>query len=68
MRQRTVLREPSRASDDNQRQAEVVSALPVVRKLGVRTREINRQKYALKALRGDFDHVSPERPFDQEDR
>lgn len=31
--------------------------LPVFRRLGVRTRrEINREKYALKALRGDFDH------------
>lgn len=30
--------------------------LPVFRRLGVRTRkEINREKYALKALRGDFD-------------
>ena len=66
MRQRPALRVPSRAcafaSDDNQRQAEVMSALPVVRKLGVRTREINRQKYALKALSGDFDHVSGEGP------
>ena len=40
--------------------------LPVFRKIGVRTRrEINKEKYALKALRGDFDHVSPERPFDK---
>jgi hypothetical protein len=32
--------------------------LPVFRALGVRTRrEINREKYALKALRGDFDAV-----------
>jgi hypothetical protein len=31
--------------------------LPVFRRMGVRTRqEINREKYALKALRGDFDH------------
>jgi hypothetical protein len=30
--------------------------LPVFRRIGVRTRrEINREKYALKALRGDFD-------------
>ena len=33
--------------------------LPVFRKMGVRTkREINHEKYALKALRGDFDAVS----------
>ena len=33
--------------------------LPLFRRLGVRTRrEINREKYALKALRGDFDEVS----------
>jgi hypothetical protein len=33
--------------------------LPVFRRLGVRTRrEINREKYALKALRGDFDGVA----------
>lgn len=32
--------------------------LPVLRKLGVRTREeIDREKYALKALRGDFENV-----------
>lgn len=32
--------------------------LPVFRRVGVRTRrEINREKYALKALRGDFDTV-----------
>jgi hypothetical protein len=32
--------------------------LPVFRRMGVRTRrEINREKYALKALRGDFDGV-----------
>jgi hypothetical protein len=43
--------------------------LPVFRKMGVRTRrEINREKYALKALRGDFEHMSPETPRDQEDR
>ena len=34
--------------------------LPVFRRMGVRTRqEINREKYALKALRGDFDKVEP---------
>lgn len=33
--------------------------LPVFRRMGVRTRkEINREKYALKALRGDFDGLS----------
>jgi len=43
--------------------------LPVFRRMGVRTRrEINREKYALKALRGDFDHVSPERPSAREER
>lgn len=32
--------------------------LPVFRRMGVRTRtEINREKFALKALRGDFDSV-----------
>jgi hypothetical protein len=39
--------------------------LPVFRKMGVRTRrEINKEKYALKAFRGDFDDVSstPPRP------
>jgi hypothetical protein len=38
--------------------------IPVFRRMGVRTRkEINREKYALKALRGDFDETSlnPER-------
>lgn len=43
--------------------------LPVFRKMGVRTRrEINEEKYALKALRGDFEQASPERPLDQEKR
>ena len=33
--------------------------MPLFRKLGVRTRqEIEREKYALKALRGDFDQIS----------
>ena len=33
--------------------------LPVLRRLGVRTRqEIDQEKYALKVLRGDFDNVS----------
>jgi hypothetical protein len=42
--------------------------LPVFRRMGVRTRrEINQEKYALKALRGDFDLVSPETPPDQEE-
>jgi hypothetical protein len=32
--------------------------VPLFRRMGVRTRqEINREKYALKALRGDFDEV-----------
>lgn len=43
--------------------------LPVFRKMGVRTRrEINQEKYALKALRGDFEHVSPHSPSDREER
>lgn len=43
--------------------------LPVFRKMGVRTRrEINKEKYALKALRGDFERISPETPPDQEPR
>jgi hypothetical protein len=43
--------------------------LPVFRKMGVRTRrEINQEKYALKALRGDFEHVSPQMPPAQEER
>lgn len=34
--------------------------LPVFRRMGARTRhEINREKYALKALRGDFDEIDP---------
>jgi hypothetical protein len=36
--------------------------VPVMRKLGVRTRsEINQEKYALKALRGDFGVLAAER-------
>lgn len=32
--------------------------LPILRRLGVRSREeIDREKYTLKALRGDFEHV-----------
>jgi hypothetical protein len=43
--------------------------LPVFRKMGVRTRrEINQEKYALKALRGDFEQASSQRPPDQEER
>ena len=43
--------------------------LPVFRKMGVRTRrEINQEKYALKALRGDFEQVSPNSAVDQEER
>lgn len=34
--------------------------VPLFRRLGVRTREeIDREKYALKVLRGDFEHVGP---------
>lgn len=33
--------------------------LPVLRRFGIRTREeIDREKYALKALRGDFDQIT----------
>jgi hypothetical protein len=43
--------------------------LPVFRRMGVRTRrEINKERYALKALRGDFEHVAPETLPDQEER
>jgi hypothetical protein len=43
--------------------------LPVFRRMGVRTRrEINKETYALKALRGDFDNMSPERQSEQEER
>jgi hypothetical protein len=34
--------------------------LPIMRRLGIRTaREIERERYALKALRGDFDAIPP---------
>ena len=37
--------------------------LPILRRLGVRTgREINREKYALKAIRGDFTGAGPDTP------
>ena len=43
--------------------------LPVFRRMGVRTRrEINKEKYALKAMRGDFADVTPETLPDQEER
>jgi hypothetical protein len=43
--------------------------LPVFRRMGVRTRrEINREKFALKALRGDLENLSPERQSEQEQR
>jgi hypothetical protein len=39
--------------------------VPIFRRLGVRTRsEIDREKFALKALRGDFKHVEPIRQGD----
>src|SRR5688572_16174946 len=43
--------------------------VPIFRRLGVRTRdEINREKYALKALRGDFEKIdSMRRPEEAED-
>jgi hypothetical protein len=42
--------------------------LPIFRRMGVRTRrEINQERYALKALRGDFDLVADDRaPREQE--
>lgn len=37
--------------------------LPLFRKMGIRTRrEIDEEKYALKVLRGDFDHLSATSP------
>jgi hypothetical protein len=37
--------------------------VPVFRRLGFRTsREINQERYALKALRGDFQGIKPENP------
>lgn len=43
--------------------------LPLFRRLGVRTtHEINRERYALKALRGDFDPVVEHRDADPEER
>lgn len=37
--------------------------LPVIRRLGVRTmREIDEERFALKALRGDFQHAASTRP------
>jgi len=43
--------------------------LPVFRRMGVRTRrEINREKYALKALRGDFDNALPKGQSEQEEQ
>jgi hypothetical protein len=42
--------------------------LPVFRRMGVRTRrEINKEKYALKALRGDFDGTAPARRSNEEE-
>jgi hypothetical protein len=43
--------------------------VPLFRRLGVRSRdEINREKYALKALRGDFEEIdSMRRPEEAED-
>ena len=36
--------------------------LPIFRRMGVRTRaEIDREKYAVKALRGDLDDLAPDR-------
>jgi hypothetical protein len=36
--------------------------LPIFRRLGIRTsREIQRERYALKAIRGDFSEVEPQR-------
>jgi hypothetical protein len=42
--------------------------LPVLRRLGFRTRaEIDQERYALKAVRGDFDALAPERRARAED-
>ena len=43
--------------------------LPALRRLGVRTREeIDREKYALKALRGDFEDVTGSREAERASR
>jgi hypothetical protein len=40
--------------------------VPIFRRLGVRTRdEINREKYALKALRGDFEEINSMRRHEE---
>lgn len=40
--------------------------LPIMRALGIRSRrEIDEERYALKALRGDFDDISPKSPPSQ---
>jgi hypothetical protein len=42
--------------------------LPVLRRLGIRTAdEINKERYALKALRGDFKRLSPKTAMDAVD-
>jgi hypothetical protein len=39
------------------------------RRMGVCTRqEVKKEKFALKALRGDFENLSPERQSEQEER
>jgi hypothetical protein len=44
-------------------------ALPLFRRMAVRTRrEINKEKYALKALHGDFEDVPPDGRSDQDAR
>jgi hypothetical protein len=44
-------------------------ALPFLRQLGIRTRpEIDRELYALKALRGDFDGIDPVEPRPEDPR
>ncbi len=43
--------------------------IPILRRLGIRTTgEINRERYALKALRGDFRELGPDSPADAEGR
>jgi hypothetical protein len=43
--------------------------IPLLRRLGVRTMdEINRERYALKALRGDFDEMRDTASFSEDGR
>jgi hypothetical protein len=43
--------------------------VPIFRRLGIRTmNEIDRERYALKAVRGDFRGLDPEEPAEQSDK